>query len=108
MIVCMKAIHNTNNTKRSSRAKAYVFTADPICADDMFRIDLVRKSISAANAIAKRKASYTNTIPKLYRVSVKGRLGKNNPASSNYHYFEMGGIRMADASRYDVYIYEKR
>jgi hypothetical protein len=90
------------------RTEAYVFTADPLCADDMFRIELVRKSISAANAVAKQKALYTNEKPKLFRVSVKGRLGKNNPASVNYHYFQMGGIRMKDAARYDVYIHAKR
>ena len=107
MYLFERIVYNVVMKLNKLRTSSYVFTADPLCADDMFRIELVRKSISAANAIAKKTAAYTNTKPKLYRVSVKGRLGKNNPASANYHYFQMGGIRMKDAARFDVYIHQK-
>ena len=44
-----------------------------------------------------------------YKVEAKGRLGKNNPAAG-YYYKKWNGpdrILLEDASRIDVYLYEK-
>jgi len=94
-------------TKRTS---AYVFTADPLSADSMQQINLVQASVRAVNAFNK----LTGNSQRL-RVSLKGRLGKNNPAAIKYRKATRTypwsnpyqTVSIADAQRIDVYIHSR-
>ena len=98
------------NNKRIS--KKYVMTVDPLCADDMFRLDLVKKTIANANNCEKDRVRHSPQSANLLRVQLRGRLGKNNPRSARYKkpgLFRLSSysyIRLADAVRYDVYVYK--
>jgi len=98
-----------------SRTSAYVFTADPLSADSMQQINLVQASVRAVNSFNKLTGN-----PKRFRVSLKGRLGKNNPAAVNYQRTQRlinrsfypwtnpyQTIKLADAQRIDVYIHSR-
>jgi hypothetical protein len=96
-----------NTNKRYSTS--YVFTADVNCSNDMQRIGNIKKAISAANQIEKRRHN-----PRLKRVCLKGRLGKNNPSSVNYrrdgNRFNKTrrpymSVLIKDAVAFDVYVY---
>ena len=99
-----------NNNKRIS--KKYVMTVDPLCADDMFRLDLVKKTIATANNCEKDRVRHSPQSVNLLRVQLRGRLGKNNPRAARYKkpgLFRLSSysyIRLADAVRYDVYVYK--
>ena len=66
------------------RTDSYVFTADPLSVVDMQQIEIVRKTIKVANARARQDAKWRNEKPKLYRVCLKARLGRGNPAADIY------------------------
>ena len=93
------------NNKRIS--EKYVMTVNPLCADDMFRLDLVRKTIANANNCEKDRVRYSLQSANLLRVQLRGRLGKNNPTAAQYRKPGLlnSYIRLADAARYDVYVY---
>lgn len=94
-------------TKRTS---AYVFTADPLSCDSMQQINGVQATIRAVNAYHKLVGN-----PCRLRVTLKGRLGKNNPAAAKYRYATRPypwsnpyrTISIADAQRIDVYVHSR-
>ena len=98
-------------TKRTSNA--YIMTADVNSVADMQSIALVRKTISIANRRArdeyamrmKWNPSANLEKPKQYRVLLKPRLGKNNPAyATKYKQQWIKSIKLEDAVRIDVYV----
>lgn len=101
------------------RTDSYVMTIDPLSVSDMEQLKIVRKTVAVGNKLKMRtymwqcRAAYyagedQPRPPVLHRVSLKGRLGKNNPAASKYkgryHYH----VAAEDAQRFDVYIHERR
>jgi hypothetical protein len=90
------------------RTSSYAFTADVNSVTDMQQIDFLRKSISIINKSAKESAKYSGQKPKLYRVSLKARLGKSNPAAAKYKHQWIKSIKLEDAVRLDVYIHTRR
>lgn len=101
-----------------ARTTSYVMTADVKSTYDMQQIELVRKTVATSNRLAKQRHAYAcrralfhgEPMPKapvMYRVSLKGRLGKNNPNASKYAKRYCYHIAMADATRIDVYIHER-
>ena len=103
------------------RSNSYVFTADPLSAFDMEKIDIVKKTIRAMNAEAKqahvyavrRAEYYGEPIPKApirKRVRLMGRGPRKQAALNDY-----GRKRAYDAYlpqryavRFDVYIADVR
>ena len=80
------------NTK--TRTDSYIFTADPLSGEDMRMIDVVRKTVKTTNLFSEKK----------YRVCLKARLGKNNPAYASYKHQWIKSIKLEDAQRIDVYV----
>jgi hypothetical protein len=77
-------------------------------AEGARRIDLARAAIGKVNAQLRAAGSKVR-----WRVSVKGRLGKDNPSAHHYH---RGGrhwrwssidIRPEHSTRFDVYVYRR-
>lgn len=83
-----------------ARTSNYMFTFDFNSVDDAFRLDTLRKAIKTLN---KTRAP---GMPRL-RVTVRGRLGKNNPAYANYRGRFYGQVDMKDAVRADVYVHQR-
>lgn len=104
----------------NKRCDAYVFTADVNSAVDMEKIDIVKKSVASINKSIMqayqwqvRRAMYNGQMiprkPALKRVTLKPRLGKNNPAyATKYKHQWIKSIKMEDAVRLDVYIHDRR
>jgi len=89
-------------------SKAYLFTADVLCVSEMQEIERVRSAIAITNKNIRDRAKRTgNKKPITYRVCLKARLGKNNPAASKYRNQWIQSIRLEDAQRIDVYIWER-
>ena len=109
------------------RTASYVFTADPMSTSDMDKIAIVRKTVSVGNSRAMQEYKYAMksyergyraempTKPKLYRVSLKGRLGRNNPAADIYknkptfwgRFGDYQSIKLEHAQRIDVYVHAR-
>lgn len=100
------------------RTDNYIFTADPMSVNDMQQIAIVRRTVAVGNKLKMRTymqqcriAYYSDQDqplpPTLHRVSLKGRLGKNNPAAAKYK-GRFQSIPLVDAQRIDVYIHERR
>lgn len=101
------------------RTDAYVFTADVNSTVDMEKIDIVRKAVASINKSIMqtymwqvRRAMYNGQMvpkkPILQRVSLKARLGKNNPAyAAKYKQQWIKSIKLEDATRIDVYIHQR-
>ena len=100
------------------RTDSYVMTADVNSIVEMSQIELVRKTVRASNKLAMnaykwacKRAEYHGEPmpkkPKMYRVCLKARLGKGNPAAvkykGRYHYH----VALEDAQRIDVYVHER-
>lgn len=83
-----------------NRTPHYMFTFDFNSVDDAFRLENLRKMIKTLN---KTRAP---DMPRL-RVTVRGRLGANNPAYAKYRGRFYGQIDMKDAVRADVYIHQR-
>jgi hypothetical protein len=90
------------------RTDSYIFTADPMSVNDMQQIEIVRKTIAVANKRARASAKWSLTTPKIYRVCLKARLGKGNPAYAKYRGQWVQSIKLEDAQRIDVYVQERR
>ena len=94
------------------RTDSYIMTADPMSVNDMQQIALVRKTVAASNKLARQRAKYFGGAPVIYRVCLKGRLGRNNPAAGIYRnkptYWGRKGdyqsIKLEHAQRIDVYV----
>jgi len=92
-----------------ARTDSYIMTADPLSIGDMAQIQLVRKTVAASNKLAKQRAKYSGATPVLYRVCLKARLGKANPAyEAKYKQQWIKSIKLEDAQRIDVYVNERR
>ena len=103
-----------------TRTEAYVMTADVNSVGDMAQIEIVRKTVATSNKIARTahkhacryamfKGEPEPKAPMLYRVSLKARLGKNNPAyEAKYKQQWIKAIKLEDAARIDVYVHEMR
>lgn len=85
-----------------TRTPNYVFTADPLSAADMLRIQELKDCVKRSNKLATKNEKQ--------RVSVKPRLGKNSPFAHLYagtnHMPQT--IKMEHGSRFDVYIHDRR
>jgi hypothetical protein len=86
------------------RTDSYVMTADPMSVNDMQQIEIVRKTVRTSNTLAKQRAKYSGITPVLYRVCLKARLGKGNPAYAKYRNQWVQSIKLEDAQRIDVYV----
>lgn len=94
------------------RTDSYIFTADPLSVSDMQQIELVRKTVRVTNQRARQDAKWRGEKPKLYRVCLKARLGRDNPAAGIYRskttYWGRKGdyqsIKLEHAQRIDVYV----
>lgn len=90
------------------RTDSYIFTADPMSVNDMQQIAIVRKTVAVANKRARSSAKWSGTKAKIYRVCLKARLGKNNPASAFYRTrSDYQSIKLEHAQRIDVYVQER-
>ena len=95
-----------------ARTDSYIFTADPLSVNDMQQIEIVRKTVATSNKLARRQAKWTGEKPVIYRVTLKGRIGKNNPHAHIYRnkttYWGRKGdyqsIKLEHAQRIDVYV----
>lgn len=87
--------------KNQRKSKGYQFTGYAGDPEYYTKLAELRKAIKGVNKASSKQK---------FRVEVRGRLGKNNPAyKSSYKntWNETSYIRLADATRYDVYIYER-
>lgn len=108
------------------RTDSYIMTADPMSAGDMAQIEIVRKTVRASNALAKRNHKWEVNravlfgrpmpkAPTLYRVRLMGR----GPRSAAYkEHVANGGTKLwmgfnvylpqKYATSFDVYVNEIR
>jgi len=89
---------------KKARTDAYVFTADPMSTSDMDKIEAVRKSIRSVNKSAVLTAKWHKQTPVLFRVCLKARLGKGNPAYAKYKNQCVKSFKLEDARTIDVYV----
>lgn len=107
--------------RNTTRTTSYVFTADPLSAVDMEKIDIIKKTVRAINAEAKiahgyavRRAQYHGQpIPKAptpKRVRLMGRGPRRQAAIQDYgrkHAYD-AYLPQRYATRFDVYIADVR
>jgi hypothetical protein len=88
-------------------SNSYIFTADPLSCDSMQQINVVKRTVDILNSQSHWVSdSYGNFFKKYWRIKLQGRLGKNNPAAPKYRRRRGPvSIALADATRYDVYVY---
>ena len=89
---------------KKARTGAYMFTADTFSVEDMQMIEVVRKTIKTVNSNARLVSKWIQEPVKLYRVCLKARLGKGNPAYAKYKNQYVKSIKLEDARTIDVYI----
>ena len=77
------------------RTTNYVMTLDPKSSVDMEKLQSIRQTIKTVNKTTRSKI----------KVSVKARLGRNNPAAYKYKGKVVYTYKQEDASRFDIYIY---
>lgn len=88
-----------------NRTDSYVMTVYPESAGDMLELENIRKAVKIMNKSSDKK----------FYVKCQGRFGKNNPNLYKYRdYSSYRGFfhdwricKLADAQRWDVYIYER-
>lgn len=86
------------------RTDAYMFTADPLSVNDMQMIERVRNAIKAVNKQARQTSTWKQEPVQLFRVCLKARLGKGNPAYAKYKNQYIKSIKLEDARTIDVYV----
>ena len=82
----------------------YQFTGYDGDVESHMRLAELRKAIKTINKLSN------GLLDKKFRVEVRGRLGKYNPAYEESYKNTRNGtsyIRLADATRWDVYLYER-
>ena len=87
---------------KKSRVFNYQFTGYDGDTESHMRLAELRKAVKTINKLANGS--------KKFRVEVRGRLGKYNPAYEESYKNTWNGtsyIRLADATRWDVYLYER-
>jgi hypothetical protein len=85
----------------AKRTDAYEFTFHPTDWNDIKRLREFKQLVKNHNK---------NSSQKLY-VKMQGRLGKDNPSADKYRgkgFNAYQTIRKADASYFDVYLYERK
>ncbi len=92
-----------------NRTSNYVMTIDPNSAADWQRVQAIRAGLRAINYSALQTEQWVRSNTKTrYRVTLKGRLGKNNPAYSlKYRGSNNPHIAIEDSQRVDVYIHKR-
>lgn len=91
----------------TNRTSSYVMTIDPNAVSDWERVQSIRNALRVVNYSALRSGS-----SKRFRVSLRGRLGKNNPAYATKYKpqskwgYRNSNIELADAQRVDVYVHQ--
>lgn len=107
--------------KNINRTTSFVFTADPMSATDMEKIEIIKKTVRAINAEAKvdhgyavrRAEYYGQPIPKAptpKRVRLMGRGPRRQAAIQDYgrkHAYD-SYLPQRHAVRFDVYIADVR
>ena len=86
------------------RTDSYICTVNPMSVIDMNQIDIVRKTVATSNKLARNACLWRPKTIVIYRVCLKGRLGKNNPMANKYRIKGYQNISLADAQRIDVYV----
>lgn len=92
------------------RVDNYVMTVDPLSVSDMEKVSVLRKAVTNMNKLQRAQAHlnfmYTRapSKPVLWRVCLKARLGKKNPAAAKYKNQWVKSIKLEDAARIDVYV----
>ena len=87
---------------KKERVFNYQFTGYDGDTESHMRLAELRKAVKAINKLADGS--------KKFIVEVRGRLGKYNPAYEESYKNTWNGtsyIRLADATRWDVYLYER-
>ena len=91
------------------RSDAYVMTAYTESASDMLEIENIRNAVKVINKgnkqAEKRSGLFYGDMPR-YRVSLKGRYGKNNPNYCSWR-GKCGQVPLEHAERVDVYIHRR-
>lgn len=91
------------------RTSSYIGTFHYESADDMLQLSELRKMVMNLNRMLKEDGYNYR-----FRLSVQGRMGKNNPNAQKYknpnrrfggHRYQR--IQLADASRVDAYIHRR-
>ena len=89
---------------KKERVFNYQFTGYDGDVESHMRLAELRKAIKTINKLSN------GLLDKKFRVEVRGRLGKYNPAYEESYKNTRNGtsyIRLADATRWDVYLYER-
>jgi len=95
---------------KKSRVFNYQFTGYDGDTESHMRLAELRKAVKAINKLSKEGICDLDGPGKVMRVEVRGRLGKYNPAyEESYKNTRCGTsyIRLEDATRWDVYLYER-
>ena len=96
------------------RSDAYVGTYYTASAGDMLEIETIRNTVKSINKQNKKAEDRHNNHPMTddyvsmprYRVSLKGRYGKNNPNYCSWR-GNRGQVPLEHAERVDVYIHRR-
>lgn len=80
------------------RTPAYLGTIFPGAIQGAYDLEAVRATIRSVNAQARRTGAQE------YKVELKGRMGRDNPARASYPR-HVRRVRLADAKRIDVYVH---
>lgn len=78
------------------RTKNYIMTLDPKSVTDMEKLQTIRDTVRTMNKIGNGTK---------LKVSVKGRLGRNNPSAYKYKGKYCITIRQEHAVRFDIYLH---
>jgi hypothetical protein len=91
-----------NNKERSS---AYQFTYYKDDKDGLKKLKKLRKTISKFNALELETWKYKHVAKVKYRVTIKPRLGKDNPNAVMYKNRRVAQtIKMEHGAYFDVYV----
>ena len=96
-------------TKRTSNS--YVFTADIYSAEDMFRIEELRQTVAIINKLGRGIGPSKRVVLRGRKPLVKEEVynrytGKRATRSYDFGGNIVGGL--ANATKYDVYIYDRK
>lgn len=79
------------------RSENFVMTINPKSKADNEKLEAVRSAIKTSNRALGTKLS----------IKCHGRLGKSNPKAGEYKARRTSTVKLADAARWDVYIFNK-
>jgi hypothetical protein len=95
---------------RTHNSKSFVGTFDPLSVADMQQLATIKKSVAITNKFSRIKHRVVlrgrAPIKKMYCPNSYYRRGSTRPVSYDWGGNIIGGIE--NASKYDVYIYERR